>query len=127
MSEKGLRVEFRLPVRQKTGSGAPLTADRPVTEPESVPRIARLLAFAHKWEGMVRRGEVKDYAEMARWHGLSAARVTQICNLTLLAPDLQLQILQAPLAFDVAERDLRQVHADPVWDRQHDLWQLRGC
>ena len=28
-------------------------------------RSARLLALAHKWEGMVRRGEVKDYAEIA--------------------------------------------------------------
>jgi hypothetical protein len=27
---------------------------------EPVPRMARLLALAWKWEGMVRRGEVKD-------------------------------------------------------------------
>ena len=40
--------------------------EKPAAAKDPVPRIARLLALAHKWEGMVRRGEVKDYAEIAR-------------------------------------------------------------
>ena len=41
----------------------------------------------------VRDGVVKDYAEIARLTGLSRARVTQIVNLTLLAPAIQEEIL----------------------------------
>ena len=36
---------------------------------QHVPKVARLLALTHKWEGMVRQGEVKDYAEIARMEG----------------------------------------------------------
>lgn len=38
---------------------------------------------------MVRRGEVKDYAEIVNRMGLSGARVTQVCNLALLTPMIQ--------------------------------------
>ncbi len=31
-----------------------------------IPRISRLMALAIKMQGMVDRGEVKDYAELAR-------------------------------------------------------------
>lgn len=83
MSQKGLRVEFQLPSQRQ----AKETPPAPIKNP--VPRIARLLALAHKWEGMVRRGEVESYAEMARLTELTPARVTQICNLTLLSTALR--------------------------------------
>ncbi len=47
------------------------------------------------FERLVRDGVVKDYAEIARLTGLTRARVTQIVNLTLLAPDIQEKILLA--------------------------------
>ena len=65
----------------------------PVPVKHHAPRTARLLALAHKQEKMVRRGEVKDYAEIARRMGLSRARVTQICCLTLLDPQVQERLL----------------------------------
>ena len=114
MSQKGLRVEFSVPRPRKRQEETPAPKD-------PVPRIARLLALAHKWEGMVRRGEVEDYAEIARTSDLSPARVTQICNLVLLATDLQTEILHAPAPFQ-AERRLRPVVALPAWRQQRDLW-----
>ena len=58
--------------------------------------------------------------------GVSRARVTQIANLTLLAPDIQEAILfldpvvkgRDPLT----ERDLRPLVAEPGWGRQRALW-----
>ena len=38
---------------------------------------------------LVDRGEVADYADLARLTHVSRARISQIMNLTLLAPDIQ--------------------------------------
>jgi hypothetical protein len=67
----------------------------PVTEGR-VPRITRLMAMAIKFEGYVRDGVVKDYAELARLGHVTRARVTQIMDLNLLAPDIQEAILDLP-------------------------------
>ena len=58
-----------------------------------VPRVARLMALAIKFEGLVRAGTVHDYADLARLGGVTRARITQIMNLLLLAPDLQERLL----------------------------------
>jgi len=40
---------------------------KPVPElPPRIPRIARLMALATKFQDMVDRGEVRDYADLAR-------------------------------------------------------------
>jgi hypothetical protein len=73
----------------RTGSGT--TEEDPV--PERVPRIARLMALALKFEQMMRQSLVTDYSVLATLGRVSRARVTQIMNLLNLAPDLQEQIL----------------------------------
>src|SRR5262245_57771702 len=64
--------------------------------PGRIPRIARLLALAHKFEDLVRQGIIADYATLARLGQVSRARVTQIMNLSHLAPDIQERILILP-------------------------------
>ena len=59
----------------------------------AVPRLARLLALAIRFEGLVREGEVRDYADLARLGQVTRARITQIMNLLNLAPDIQEDIL----------------------------------
>src|SRR4051794_31942072 len=71
-------------------------ASAPVLEKGRVPRVAKLMALAIRFEGLVRDGVVKDYAELARLGRVSRARMTQIVNLTLLAPDIQEEILFLP-------------------------------
>ena len=61
-----------------------------------VPRIARLMALALRFEHLVRTASVRDYAELARLGQVSRARVTQIMNLLHLAPDIQEAILFLP-------------------------------
>ena len=116
MSQKGLRVEFSVPRPHKRQEEAPAT---PFKDP--VPRIARLLALAHKWERMVRRGEVESYAEIARRMGLSGARVTQICALQLLAPQIQGSII-ADAGGVILERNVRLILSHCLWEHQWTRW-----
>ena len=54
-----------------------------------LPRITRLMALAIRFEQLIRDGIVDDYAALARLGKVSRARVTQVMNLLLLAPDIQ--------------------------------------
>ena len=91
-----------------------------------VPRVARTLALAHRIDGMIRAGELKDMANAARAIRITRARMTQIMNLLLLAPELQDAILDLPLVTSgrdpVSERALRRIVAEADWERQRELW-----
>ena len=73
----------------------------------SIPRIARLMALAIRFEGLLRDQTIRDYAELARLGRVSRARMTQIMKLLDLAPDIQEQILFLPLVQGLNERNLR--------------------
>lgn len=68
----------------------------------------------------------KDQAEIARVAGVTRARVTQIINLTNLAPDIQQAILDLePTADPVPrfrEREVRTIAILPNWETQRVLW-----
>ena len=92
--------------------------------------MVRLLSFAHEIDRRVRAGELDDLAHAARVFGLTRARVTQLVNLTLLAPTIQEEILALPPVTvgrdPITERTLRPIVAEPVWERQMAPWeQLR--
>ena len=67
-----------------------------------------------------------DYAELARLAHVSRPRITQIMNLTLLAPDIQEAILLLPLRdggrASIGERQVRPVCVTPDWRRQRRVW-----
>ena len=87
--------EAKFDRRQTPGSqtSAPANVGR-------VPRVTRLLALAHRIDGMIRSEEIRDWADAARLAGVTRARMTQIANLLLLAPDIQEAILALPPVFD---------------------------
>lgn len=91
-----------------------------------VPRVARLLALAHRFERLVETGVATDYADLARLGHVTRARVTQIMNLLSLAPDIQEAILCWPPVTSgkdpISERGLRMVVAELEWGRQRELW-----
>src|ERR1019366_7369334 len=58
-----------------------------------IPRIARLMALAIRFEGMLQEETIQDYAQLARLGRVTRARMTQIMKLLDLAPDIQEQIL----------------------------------
>src|SRR5712692_11534028 len=65
-----------------------------------VPRVTRLLALTHRIDGMIQSGDIRDWAEAARLAGITRARMTQIANLLLLAPDIQEAILNSSRVAD---------------------------
>jgi hypothetical protein len=59
---------------------------------------------------MIERGEVRDYADLARLGYVTRARLTQIMNLLLLAPDIQERVLFGLLSVGSKERTLRVLY-----------------
>ena len=102
---------------------------KPQPEPKPVgriPRITRLMALAIKLDSYLRDGIVTDYAELARAGHVTRARITQIMDLNLLAPDIQAAILQLPLTVKgrdrIRERHLRGATAATSWIEQRKRW-----
>jgi hypothetical protein len=75
----------------------------------AIPRIARLMALAIRFDGLLRSEEFRDYAELARLGRVTRARMTQIMKLLNLAPDIQEQILFLPHLKGLNERNLRPI------------------
>ena len=90
------------------------------TPPARLPRITRLMALAIKFQDMVSRGEVRDYADLARLGYVTRARITQIMNLLNLAPNIQEEILFLKCA--PPERSMRPLTVQPLWVRQLRIW-----
>lgn len=94
--------------------------------PGRVPRLSRLMALAIRMDGLVRCGEVADYADLARLGHVTRARVTQIMNLLTLAPDIQEDILFLPLT-EHGRDPIRELTVRPIasildWRKQRRLW-----
>ena len=66
MTERGFRIEIPVHIKRNRRARKVLAKGEAPNVAEPVPRIARLLALAWKWEGMVRRGEVRGYVEITR-------------------------------------------------------------
>jgi len=84
-----------------------------------------MLALAHRLQRAIDAGDYKDRAEVARQLALTRARVTQILDLLLLAPDIQEQIIfleRVDGREPVSERRLRNVVRCPNWDDQRSVW-----
>ncbi len=80
--------------------------------PGFTPRVKELLQQALEWRDLLDSGKVLDQAEIARYEGLSRARITQIKSLLRLAPEIQKYILAMPKIPGrpiVSERSLRPI------------------
>ena len=107
MTSPSLKVKVRF---RTCGRG-----DEPAPAPKAVgtATIARRIALAHHIEDLIERGELRDYAKAAERLGLTRARVTQICDLALLAPDIQATVLLGYV--EPRDRHLREVGRHPLW------------
>jgi len=126
-----IQIEVTLPVRQRRGETRGRLGSSP-SQPGSPPlmtRITRLMALAIKFQDMVDRGEVRDYAELARLGYVTRARITQIMNLVNLAPDIQEQLLFASNLtgpnVPLFERQLRPIISVVDWPTQR--WMMHDA
>jgi hypothetical protein len=105
----------------------PLTAiEEAPLEKGRVPRVARLAALAICMDQLLRHGDIRNCAELARLGHVSRARITQIMNLLLLAPDILEEILFWPRIEHGQDpihlRQLQPIALVPEWPQQRQLW-----
>ena len=112
-------VQFQKRPRRRAQCQQETTAGR-------IPKVTRLLALAHKIDGPIRAGEIKDWAEAARLVGITRARMTQIGNLLLLTPTVQEAVIELPPILrggdQLTERHLRRMAGFVDWRRQEADW-----
>jgi hypothetical protein len=104
----------------------PPVAPAPVSRPA---RVAIMLALAHKIQQAIDSVGVRDRAEVARRLGLTRARVTQLLDLTLLAPEIQEQILFAESVDGIepmSERAVRIATSARIWAEQRRVHARKG-
>ncbi|TWT97178.1 hypothetical protein [Neorhodopirellula pilleata] len=87
-----------------------------------LPRLARIMALAIHFDRALFTGRFQTQADLARAGQVTRARLTQILNLTCLAPDIQEQLLHLPAYTEgrapLTERDVRPIAAEPNWAKQ---------
>ena len=113
--------------RQGRGSRKSIrTGEAPVKPVGRVPRVARFMALAIRFEQLIRDGQVTDFAELARLGHVTRARITQIMNLRLLAPDIQELLLFLPRIEQGRDpihiRQLQAIALVPDWRKQRRMW-----
>jgi hypothetical protein len=125
-------IECSLP-GHRGGHGRPRPSDRPPAAPRPplpagrVPRVGRLMALALRFQGLLQQGLIADYAALARLGHVSRARVSQIMNLLVLAPDIQEALLFLPRT-EKGRDSIHLAQLQPLaalldWRQQRRLWQ----
>ena len=104
----------------------PSDAPPPAPVKGRVPRVARLMALAIRFDQSLRDGKVISQSELARLTHVTQPRMTQILNLLHLAPDIQEAILFLPRTTSgrdpVHEKMLRPIGAEVSWRKQRVMW-----
>jgi len=134
VTDDGVTVEYAVHFARGRHGQLELQQGEAPPEPDrdagALPRIAKLMALAIRFDGLVRRGEVADFAEIAALGHVTRARVSQIVNLLNLAPDIQEEILfHEPVRGErdaIPERRVRAIAAEPDWDVQREMWRSRA-
>lgn len=123
-----LKIEVNISFKQ-AARGAWIAADEvPAAHenPGRLPKVSKLMALAIRFERLRAEGAATDYAELARLGHVTRARLTQIMNLRLLAPDIQEAILFLPLIRSgrdpIVLRDLQPIALTANWRMQRRQW-----
>jgi hypothetical protein len=94
--------------------------------PGRVPRVARLMALALRFDELVRTGQIGSYSALASLGHVTRARVCQVMSLLSLAPDIQEALLFLPPTQrgrdPIILADLLPIAAALDWRKQRRLW-----
>jgi hypothetical protein len=118
---------LELPVVRQQSRRVLLREEVPERKRSRPLRVARMLAMAHEIERLIAEGAFTDRADAARKLGFTRARISQLLDLTLLAPDLQERLLTMETAFGadpITEHGLRVVVARGLWREQRRAWPI---
>ena len=122
--------------KKRVGKHIAMVEGPPPTAPKRakgrLPRITRYMALAIYYEDLIRQGHVHDYAEIATLGHVTRARVTQIMNLRLLAPDIQEKLIFLDRIIEGRDtfclRHLQAITLEFDWQKQREKWKKSlGC
>jgi hypothetical protein len=120
----GARFEFGLAIPNRAGVRRTKAA-----KSGRIPRITKLMVLAIKMEGLVREGKVTCHKTLAAVGHISKPRMSQIMNLTNLAPEIQETLLFLPRTLagqdPITERRMRPIVQAVDWDSQRKLFSAR--
>ena len=120
MIEASLKVQFQL--------RRPVAVERtaPRASRGQLPQVTRILALAIHFDEIIRRGDARDYADVARLSCLCRERVSQVMRLLYLAPDIQMELLYLPPVssgrFPISETAVRKIANLLPWADQRREW-----
>jgi hypothetical protein len=124
----GERVTLCIPIHLATPARRTVVREgpKPARPDGRIPRLSRLLALAHYFRNLLDTGVVRTQMELAELTKLTTARISQIMDLLVLAPDIQEEILFLPPVIKgpapVTEHDLRPLLKTLVWSEQRVKW-----
>lgn len=126
MPNSTVEIQFRLHATGRSLGGPGLSDARPPGNGR-LPRVTQVMALAIQFQDMIQRGEVRDYADLARLGCLTRERMSQIMELVWLAPDIQQEILEFPPSggarFPISEVAVRRIASPLSWSEQRHAWQ----
>lgn len=123
-----LTIESTLSFERKGRGARKVLREGPEPAPQQhVPRVSQLMALALHYQYLLEHGVADDYADLARLGQVSRARVSQIMNLMLLAPDIQEALLELPPVTRVRGEtlilaDLQPITVELDWGVQREMW-----
>ena len=131
MNDSPIRLQCQIRLVSGTGGCKRIVDSEQPAPPKTVPgrtvRASRLMALAIHFDELLRGGVVANYAQLARLGHVSSARISQVMNLLILAPDIQEEILFLPRTVrgrdPIRESHLRPLTAVPDWREQRRMWQ----
>jgi hypothetical protein len=117
---------FFQPVGRSGDKALPPGEEKPALSPGRVPRVARLMALALRFDELLRTGQVANYSALAALGHVTRARISQIASLLHLAPDIQEALLFLPPTRcgrdAIILADLIPLAACLDWRKQRRLW-----
>ena len=118
-----VRLTLSVPIQIKRRNGRKLVTlpngeTAPVRPWDVAPTSIQLaLARGHRWLAMLESGEAKSLKEIATREGIDNSYVSRMVNLTTLAPDIVVAILDDALPNHITLFDLA-VDPPALWDEQ---------
>ena len=127
MTNSANEIQFRLHASKRAERAEKAeVAEAPSSYRGRLPRVTQVLALAIQFQDMIRRGEARDYADLARLGCITRERISQVMELIWLAPDIQQEILELPTnktgRYPISEVAVRLLAENLVWEEQREAW-----
>ena len=89
------------------------------------PSLRKHIMLVHHIQRLIEQGRVKHRREVCSWLGMTPSYLDRLMNMLLLSPSIQMTILNddSPALNKITEYKIRELTAEPFWDKQQVLWQ----